>query len=166
MKFILSVTASDSDYNANCDYALVELDLPTARTLLRRMAAVAAGRKRNSDLLRVSYWSNDIMFFAHPSPKWVKANPDVLPDRGDCVAVDDTVHETRDTLWGVFESNLLEEERTELRTVHVYDDSIVWEASPRHSDIRLETAGISRTVLRDRIKEEVRRWSKRWRSRR
>ena len=154
---ILKIVAKaycDDEYNANCDYALIEVDWESAQKIVdycdfvRRMHAASSG-----SLFNASFQFPRAVFFCAPDDTWEEHHPGVLPVEVDWVPVSPEFNEARDTLWGPWLSDLVEAQRTDMNLMVVYNDGdVTWTSRPRNGGFDVTTAALPRTLFEDFIK--------------
>jgi hypothetical protein len=65
MHIILNTHSSHAEYNADCDYAIVELTPALAEEIRRRVALASEARQQDSDLYELYFWGSTAEFFDH-----------------------------------------------------------------------------------------------------
>jgi hypothetical protein len=63
MRIVLGTSSSNSDFNAGCDFALVELRPANADLILKRIRALLDLSKSDGSLHEAHYWDSDAAYF-------------------------------------------------------------------------------------------------------
>ncbi|MBI2449461.1 hypothetical protein HYV49_04145 [Candidatus Pacearchaeota archaeon] len=137
MNLILRTYSSNSEYNGDCDYALVNLYKPQIQQITNRMKLADTLNKRDSSFICLEYWD--------PTPRFFSLFEN-LERLVDCNAL----NEGGSVVIGEALINRIPEETyrdTEASKIIVFLDSVYWECRPRHCDVIIETAEVSKAVI-------------------
>jgi hypothetical protein len=123
---LLRVTSSNSDYNADCALALVQIDKELAKKILERRKLFLQERGNDVELVEKYYWSGSAHFYENGG------KVDELYDE----------HLTDDDLVELDEDPVkrTEEMRTECDQMIIREDGVAWTMIPKHSDIYITTS--------------------------
>ncbi len=155
MRVILKVWSNNPENNGGCDFAVVDLTPELAKLTLRLIAVLGEQRGVDPAVCETSYWASDAEYF---SP-WLG-----LPDQSDEVrAARLKLEEELDSLqidrlemvaasahFSVPQSQIA---WVECAQMVVREEGIAFTAIPKHTDIHLTTAEISKQVLKSVSKE-------------
>lgn len=129
MNLVLRTYSSDSEYNGDCDYALIRLTTPVINQVRARVNLAKRLSKRDSSFLCLEYWDHLPQYF-----KRFDGIEDILEieklDDGKPLFVDDAIT-----------MRLSEEDyqRVETSRIVAMPASVYWECRPKHSDWSVET---------------------------
>ncbi len=161
MHLILNAHSSNPHYNSDCDYAIVELTPALAERIRSRVALASEARQQDSDLWEIYFWGSTAEFFDHnileacqdavvaaggPDPNqaaldWLTSFEGreyaVVPD-----GVDLNAHEPQRT---ECDQMIIQVSPSSLRR----EFSIIWTASPKHSDIDVTTGELPLAAMEE-----------------
>ena len=145
MQVILSVSSDNPNYNADCDFALLDLTQDLARLALRRIAQLRRQHKRDAQAYETYYWSLQ--------PQYFRRRADEDNDADDMSVAWEQLEEKVDSRelvvapdgFSVPEGQIA---RVECGQMAVRDDAIVFTAIPKHTSFFVRTAKITRDFLR------------------
>jgi hypothetical protein len=149
VRVILRVWSTNPDCNDGCDYAEVEITQGLANLMLRRLKVLREQRALDSSICETYYWDYSAQYF---SP-W--ANQPTQPHEVEvaCCELEKTLEELRvDTCEAVRVPSDFCVPDSQIATVEcaqmiVREEGIAFTAIPKHTDICLTTAEISKQVL-------------------
>jgi len=130
MNLILTTFSSNEHYNADIDFAFVELTPALAAIILKRRAALLTISAQDSETKDTRYWDS--------SPRWLAG--DSIPED---VCYDEEVQRLSAPV--VLKDPL----PTELEQMVLMPDGVSWRCSPKHSDIYLDTATIPYALIEE-----------------
>jgi len=135
MRLLLATHSSNSEYNAECDYAILDLTKELARAILKRIVLVSKLKKDDPDLCRMSFWDYSARFIACGT----------IEDEDFMEGFDDRVE-----LPEGFDTNTswFKQQRTDMDRMFVDEDSVYWESIPKHTDIYVETRALPVDLIR------------------
>lgn len=140
MKLVLGTYSSLDDYNADCDYARVDLTPALARRILRQMDLAVGLQSADVALHEMYYWDGEVDFFATPTDpeleRW-------LPE--DCesfVVLPDEV---------VIPMACWQSTEYDRRVINVVGPcvEVSWQSSPKHVCITITTASLPRSFVEE-----------------
>jgi hypothetical protein len=152
MKLILKTHSDNEHYNADCDYAMVELTASLAKLCLRRMVLLATAAKRDREAYELSFWDYHCTFFKYfeiPDEIYGESPFDVE----EYLEVPDTFEVPEDAI-----------QPTECDQMVVADGRVHWVVIPRHSSIYITTENIPLELIAD-VRKKALNWLERlfWR---
>lgn len=167
MKIVLQADSTNSEYNADCDCAVVELT-PSLVKLIRRRAALAKrARRQDRDLWELYFWGCTAEFFDYAL---ITACEAAFQDGEEAKAWSDGFErDGRAVLPLGADVSALEPQRTEcdqmiLRCVpgsrHT-DIEVAWLAIPKHCDIYITTRDVSLAILETFVAQQPPRKARR-----
>lgn len=137
MKIILRTSSSDENFNGECDYAVLTLTQELAATILQYAGVyrllktqIAAEVEDPHFLNSLEFFSCDVEFFSWSQFEEAGLDPD---DFHDCHEIPDSFNP--------------EPRRTDLARMYVQDTLVYWESFVKHTNVRIETAGVSMCEL-------------------
>ena len=138
MKIVLSTWSTIDDYNADCDFGLVDLTPILAARILSRMDFIDRLRTDDAALHEVSFWDATAGFFATPNHESLVGH---LPDDGDSFTVLPEGIEIPVDSFQTTECDRL--------VIDVYgkDLEVTWRSYPKHTTLQITTASVPRTFL-------------------
>jgi hypothetical protein len=138
MKVVLNTWSTSEDYNADCDYALVDLTSNLAARILTRMNLIDRLRKDDMALHEVSFWDATAEFFATPDEESLA---EYLPEDGDSFTV----------LPEGIEIPVDSFQRTDCDRLNIdvcgSDLEVSWRSYPRHVTLQITTTSVPRSFL-------------------
>lgn len=147
MRVFLRTFSTNEDYNADCDYAVVDLTPELAELGLSRIENLKRRRARDSKLFETAFEDASSQYFSN-----FDAFDEILDPRSG--------HTVVDILWGgdpwidpdhcgipeyAFKA-------TESDSMMVQLNGVYWEAFPKHGDVRIYTAAIPLSLLQRAVK--------------
>jgi len=137
---VIDTSSSNEDYTGDCDYALVPMTAVYVADLLWYMTEV--GRLHNADdnIYNLACWDATPSYFRFNNR--LEAIRDIHGDLAVDVPRGEPVLLTADP--GFKEEDF---QRVECCTVQVATDEVWWTAYVKHTNVRIETARISKKVL-------------------
>jgi len=137
---ILDTLSSDENYNGDCDYALVPMTAIYVADLLWYMDEVVRLHKADDSVYNIECWD------ATPSYFRLNDRLEAIRDIHGDLAVDVP---RGDPLLLTADPQFKEDDfqRVDCRTVQVATDEVWWTAYVRHTDVRIETAHVSKKTL-------------------
>lgn len=138
MKFVLGTYSSLDDYDADCEYALVDLTAEMATRILKQMDLAAGLQGANVALHEMYYWDDSVEFFAAPKdPGWEQWLPE---DCESMVVLPEDVRIPHMCLQSTEYNRRVINTASERVEVH-------WQGSPRHVCITITTASLPRKLV-------------------
>lgn len=135
MKYVLTAYCSE-EYNAGCDYALIDLTPELARLCLNRVAAFKALEESDR---RLSFF-----VYLDYSPVWFgEFDSTLLEMIAEAAAFSDNSIVQVDDL--EIPDNCVQ--RIDTDQMYVSDNGVFWRATPKHCDIHVETPLLSVELL-------------------
>lgn len=134
---VLGTRSSDENFNGDCDFAFVKVDKEYAQTLLDLHAKFMEIKKGygpdtiRGGLFAMEFFDRNLSMFS--AGAWEPAEDVELPDGSHLYSIVDRE-------WEAPEDS---HQSIGCRTVHVMEDGFLWEASPKHTDIWIETATVT-----------------------
>jgi hypothetical protein len=137
---ILSITSSNENDNGDCDLCLVATPADYIAYLLGQMAEVARMQQADPQVYGIELWDS--------SPMYLRSDEKVQTLRDiDGRLVEDVPEGEPALLRGDSAFSDADYQRVECQTVQVCEDEVWWTACVRHTDIRIESARLSRKTL-------------------
>jgi hypothetical protein len=162
MHIIFAVHSSHEEYNADCDYAIVDLTPALAEQIRRRVALARQAGQQDNDLYELYFWGGTAQFYDHnileacqDAAATAASGPD--PDQ----AARDWLADFEQREYAVVpegvDFNAHEAQRTEVDQMivrcspspHRPEFEIAWTASPKHSDVYITTSELPLTAMED-----------------
>jgi len=150
---IMDTSSTDDNYNGDCDYALVPMSASYVADLLWYMGEVVRLHKADDSVYDIECWDATPSYFRFNDR--LEEIRDIYGDLAVNVPRGDPILLTEDPKFGEEEF-----QRVECRTVQVSVDEVWWTAYVKHTNVRIESARVSRKTLlkiQDRFPEEERR---------
>ncbi|MBI2020879.1 hypothetical protein HYS94_05735 [Candidatus Daviesbacteria bacterium] len=137
MNLILRTYSSNPEYNGDCDYALIKLYKPQIHQIKNRMKLANSLHNRDTSFICLEYWD--------PTPRFFSLFEN-LERLVDCNALNEggLVHMGDNLINRIPEAAYQD---TEASKIIVFLDSMYWECRPRHCEVLIETAEVSKAVL-------------------
>jgi len=137
MKFLMRPYSSDPDFNADCDFVVIEIDHKFARELRRRrkLFLQTLAREPIRPLRHFAYGDYSASFLA--SSQVPDELQDALDDIGDGYIEVDVAFEDSEI-------------STECDELEVHEHGLIWTALLKHCDVQLSTPALPWTEI-DRI---------------
>ncbi len=133
MKFITSTTSSNSDYNAEFDYAFIEIDKEVAARVMARHEIFTMVRGMDHSLFESYFWDS--------TPEWFSYADDhdkELPDQGEVVVADEK-----------FSLDGFEMQNDECCQMIICEEGVRWTTIPKHTGIYIT----SETIPIEKVRE-------------
>lgn len=138
MRYLLRTCSSDSDYNADCDYAVIDITKELAAEILRRRKAFTKMKEEDSALWEMYFWggtqeciSGSSLFFTEIDPPPLSKDQEtLLEDNGFLELPEDFKVEADDIL------------RTECEQMVIREDGVCWYCIPKHADVNITTESL------------------------
>jgi hypothetical protein len=146
--FLVSTNSSDSEYNADCDYAIIELEQWLLEDLLERRARFKKLKEYDDRLFEIVYWDNGTAEFI--SEEEVEKLHDYIPDGMSMDEFQDELAQGKPIF--LKEGFSVAPERTTMHTMHISENCMEWKCVPKHTTITIETD----SVFFDRLTEHAR----------
>jgi hypothetical protein len=167
MYLIFDTHSTNSEYNGDCDYAIVELTPALAEQIRSRVALAREVRQHDSDLWELYFWGGTAEFFDHDildtcqeavatagrrrrdraARKWLdefeQREYAVVPD-----GVDLNAHEAQRT---ECDQMIIQVSPSSLRT----EFSIIWTASPKNSGVDVTTVELPLAAMEELLATTV-----------
>lgn len=153
MKIVLQTDSTNSEYNADCDCAVVDVTPSLAKQIRRRAALAKQARRQDRDLWELFFWGCTAEFFDYAL---ISACEAAFQNGEEAKAWSDGFErDGRAVLPPHADITALEPQRTEcdqmiIRCVpssHRTDIEIAWLAIPKHSDVYITTRDVSLASL-------------------
>lgn len=140
MKIVLGTCSSNSDFNAGCDFGLVELTPDYAELILKRMQALAELAKTDHSLHEAHYWDSMASYFQ-------TTHDDEL---------DEELEEAHDT-YVVLQENVKVPEKAFKRVEYTHmvisvmgeELEVSWRASPKNASLYVETNELPKSLIEE-----------------
>lgn len=140
MRIAMRVFSTDTDYNADCDYCVVDVTKELAQSILARRKVLLMAKGGDKDLYEIYYWGGTQEFYSYGD--------------GD---FDFQKQEFKD-LERVFEDNSFSElpdnfelpkeaERTECDQMVISADGVQWVSIPKHCSIYVTSVEIPYSLI-------------------
>jgi hypothetical protein len=127
---VLDTSSTNQDHNADCDYALVEIEIDLARLCLERMDLAEALYENHENFYQMTYWDH--------SPRFVSDGSfDLSDDEQDRIDTDGYAVIERADGFLNDKGN-----RVDCSYMTVDGQDIHWRCIPKHSDIYIHTRSI------------------------
>ena len=149
---VIDTSSTDENYNGDCDFALTPMSAAYVADLLWYMAEVGRLHRADEYVYNVEAWDATPKYF-----RWndrLETIRDIYGDPAIDVPRGDPVLLTADP--EIKEDDF---QRVECRTVQASENEVWWTAYVKHTNVRIETARVSKKVLlkiRDRFPEDER----------
>ena len=150
---IIDTSSTNEDYNGDCDYTLVPMTAAYVADLLGYMAEVVRLHKADDSVYNLECWDATPSYFRFSDR--LEAIRDIYGDLAVNVPRGDPILLTEDPKFSEEEF-----QRVECRTVQVSVDEVWWTAYVKFTNVRIETARVSKKVLlkiQGRFPDEERR---------
>jgi len=150
---VIDTSSTNEDYNGDCDYTLVPMTAAYVADLLGYMAEVVRLHKADDSVYNLECWDATPSYFRFSDR--LEAIRDIYGDLAVNVPRGDPILLTEDPKFSEEEF-----QRVECRTVQVSVDEVWWTAYVKFTNVRIETARVSKKTLlkiQDRFPEEERR---------
>jgi len=150
---VIDTSSTDENYNGDCDFGLIPMDASYAAGLLWTMDEVTRLHRADDSVYDLECWDGTPSYFRFNDR--LEVIRDIYGDLAVDVPRGDPILLTADPMFGEEEF-----QRVECRTVQVSVDEVWWTAYVKHTNVRIETARISKKTLlkiQDRFPEEERR---------
>jgi hypothetical protein len=138
MRIVLTAVSSNSEFNGNCDLALVDLTPAYARRIMSRMKAILSLAAADPALSECHYWDSQAEYFEAPREG---NQSELLLPAGDTHRVLDAASDLPERL----------RQRVEYRhlviSVSGGEAEISWRASPKNVPIYVETNPLPQAVI-------------------
>ena len=163
MYLILITHSSNSEYNADCDWAVVALTPALLDEIRARVSQAHEVRQKDASLYELHFWGSTVDYFAHDL---IDACQDAVAARtvdGDTdQAAQDWLANLENSGYAVLPEGVdlskFEAQRTECDRMVVTvaagqrgDSDISWETSPKHTDICITTWDVTLAKLESLI---------------
>ncbi len=142
MRLLLRTHSSDEHYNADCDFAIVEIDAALAHRIAERRRLFEEIKARDGELAKLVFWDAAARYYANRGDE-LPEDFQTMVDRTwdeDYVPIPDA-DELPKALHAPGDDGL--ERRTECDQLVVYDTSFEWRCYPKHADITISTPCLS-----------------------
>lgn len=152
---VIDTSSTDDNYNGDCDLALVPLTPEYVADLLWYMAEAARLHRADDSVYDLECWDATPSYFRFNDR--LEEIRDIYGDLAVDVPRGEPILLTADPAFGEEEF-----QRVECQTVQVSGDEVWWTAYVKHTNVRIETARVSKKVLlkiQDRFPEEDRRYT-------
>ena len=137
MKLILKTHSDNEHYNADCDYAMVELTRPLAKLCMRRMALLKKIAKRDKQAYELWFWDYHCSFFTYF--ELADEDPESSPfDVEEYMELPDSFEIPEDSI-----------QTTECDQMVIGDGRVHWCVIPKHSNIYITTDNIPLELIAD-----------------
>ncbi len=140
IRIVIDTWSSSEDFNGDCDYALVAVDASYVAELLWRMEEVKRLLRADEDFYALEYWDGRPAYFGY-NDRW-EAVRDFRNREAFKVPRGEPILLTADP--GFQEDDF---QRVECRTVQVDRNEVWWTAYVKHTNVRIETAPVSKKTL-------------------
>jgi hypothetical protein len=137
MKILLRCHSTDEHYDADCSYALVNLDPEGARRMLDRIALLARCHAEDSKLFKLYFWDR--------SPDFIADSEELEECLAEIERGERAFDEERFHLTDSFQPP--EAERVECTQMIIVEDGVRWVTTPKHTYLHVTTATIPVEVL-------------------
>lgn len=161
MHLILNAHSSDPHYDADCDYAVVELTPALAEEIRSRVALAREARQHDSDLYELYFWGSTAEFFDHNildvcqeaiatagRRRRNKAARDWLADfegREYAVVPDGVNLDAHEPQRTECDQMIIQVSPSPLRT----EFSVIWTARPKYADMDVTTGELPLTAMEE-----------------
>ena len=131
MKILTCTSSSDPDWNGDCDYALAHITPEQARHYLFLIEKAKEVKNEIEGFYCIELFDCSVRYFSYHDDIEnlldIDGNP-ALPavNEGNCVLIPDDYEIPED-----------EEQRTDLDTVKVQEDCLLWTAHPKHTGVEI-----------------------------
>jgi len=158
MHLILNARSSNSEYNADCDYAVVELTPAFAEEIRSRVSLARKAKQQDSELYELYFWGSTADFFDN----------DILDVCQDVIALRTSDQAARDWLADLegreyavvpdgVDLNAHEPQRTECGQMIIRicpssrepEFEIAWTTIPKHSDVYVTTCDLPLAAMEE-----------------
>jgi len=161
MQLILNAHSSNEHYNADCDYAIVDLTPARAEQIRSRVGLARQARQQDDDLYELYFWGSTAEFFDHAV---LDACQDAVATAGGPdpeQAADDWLTEFEQREYAVVpdgvDFNAHEAQRTECDQFVIriasysrrLEFSLVWTTIPKYADVDVTTSELPLTVMEE-----------------
>lgn len=148
MHLIFDTNSTNSDYNGDCDCALVELTPALAEQIRSRVALARQAGQQDNDLYELYFWGSTAEFY---DSKLMDACEEAIASRGSEEAASKWLSDFEDAGYAVVpaavdlaahESQRIECSQVIIRcspSSHRPEFEVCWTASPKHSDVYVTT---------------------------
>jgi hypothetical protein len=149
VRVVLKVWSTNPDYSAGCDYAVVEISGEFAKIMLRRINVLREQKALDPSIYETYYWDSSAQYF---SP-WVNRASQPHEVQAAYFELEETLEELQvDTYEAVTAPGDFHVLDSQIATVEcaqmiVREEGVAFTAIPKHTDIFLTTAEISKQVL-------------------
>jgi len=144
MRLVLGTYSSLDDYDADCEYAVVDLTAEMATRILKQMDLAAGLHGANVTLHEMYYWDDSVEFFAAPKdPSWEQWLPE---DCESMVVLPDDVRIPHMCFQSTEYNRRVINTASERVEVH-------WQGSPKHVFITITTASLSRLFVEEAVRQ-------------
>jgi hypothetical protein len=150
---VIDTSSTNEDYNGDCDYALVPMTAVYVADLLWYMAEVGRLHRADDSVYDLECWDGTPSYFRFNDR--LEAIRDIYGDLAVDVPRGEPILLANDPRFGEEEF-----QRVECQTVQASVDEVWWTAYVKHTNVRIETARVSKKTLlkiQDRFPEEERR---------
>ena len=150
---VIDTSSTDENYNGDCDFGLIPMAASYVADLLWYMTEVARLHRADDSVYDIEFWDGTPSYFRFNDR--LEVIRDIYGDLAVDVPRGDPILLTADPMFGEEEF-----QRVECQTVQVSVDEVWWTAYVKHTNVRIETARISKKTLlkiQDRFPEEERR---------
>ena len=150
---VIDTSSTDENYNGDCDFALTPMSAAYVADLLWYMDEVARFHRADDSVYNLECWDSTPSYFRFNDR--LEVVRDIYGDLAVNVPRGDPILLTEDPKFGEEEF-----QRVECKTVQVSVDEVWWTAYVKHTNVRIESARVSRKTLlkiQDRFPEEERR---------
>lgn len=150
-RFILRTWSSDEDYNADCDYGVIEITTTYARSLLKKIA-IAKKLNVNSNFLSLCYADYSVDYFVDTGifDLCEESLRNTLFEDGPAFLNNNDICELPE-IFKIPDDNI---QRIDVASVRINENGCSYEATPKHTNIVISTPHISHDFLKAIAKEK------------
>ena len=144
-RFIFRTWSSDEDYNADCDYGVVEITPTYARSLLKKIA-IAKKLNVDSNFLSLCYVDYSVNYFVDAGifDLYEEGLRDTLFEDGLAFLNNNDICELPEIVT-IPDDNM---QRIDVAHVNINENGCSYEAIPKHTSLVISTPHISGTMLK------------------
>jgi hypothetical protein len=149
VRIVLKVWSSKPENNGGCDFAVVELTPELAKLALQRISVLCDQKALDPAAYETYYWGSEAEFF---SP-WAGLTTQTDEIKAACLELEEELEnlqiDRREVVSMVDDFSVPQSQiaRVECAQMVVREEGIAFTAIPKHTDIHLVTAEISKHVL-------------------
>ena len=166
MRIILNTSSTSPEYNADCDYAVVELTAALVEQIRRRVELARQVGQQDNDLYELSFWGGTAEFYDHGlieacQEAIAAARKETDGDQAACDWLSGLEQDEHALLPPTVDLGAHELQRTECDQMVVRTSplsstpqvEIFWTAVPKHTDIDVATRSLSLSDLESYVRD-------------